>query len=80
MKYEIEFQPITALLNLFYGSSGIFLGLLAMYFGYKLMDTLTHFVTAEELEKGNIAVGLQVAGLFVGIGICAGLIIGKALN
>ncbi len=67
-------------LNLIYAVIGIGLGLFGMKFGYNMLDKLTDFVTSDQLEKNNTAVGIAVAGIFVGIGICAGLVVGLALN
>lgn len=67
-------------LNLIYAIIGIGLGLFGMRFGYTLLDKLTNFTTSDQLEKNNTAVGIAVAGVFVGIGICAGLVVGLALN
>lgn len=67
-------------LNLIYAIIGIFLGLIGMRIGYNMLDKLTKFSTTDQLENGNMAVGVTVAGVFVGIGICAGLVVGLALN
>lgn len=53
------------------------MGVLLMYFSYRLIDLLTPQVDfPEELRKGNIAVAIFIAALFVSIAI----IIGGALN
>ncbi len=53
------------------------MGVLLMYFSYRLIDMLTPQVDfPEELRKGNIAVAIFIAALFVSIAI----IIGGALN
>ena len=67
-------------LNIIYAIIGIGMGLLGMRFGYKMLDKLTDFNTSEQLKANNTSVGIVVAGVFMGIGICAGLIIGLALN
>jgi hypothetical protein len=66
--------------NFVYAFLGIMIGIGTMYLGYKILNRLTFFSTSEQLYSANIAVGLMVLGMFVGIGICAGLIIGLALN
>lgn len=66
--------------NIIYSIIGILLGICGMMVGYKLLDKLTSFNTSEELKNGNQAVGCSVAGLFMGIGICSGLVVGLALN
>jgi uncharacterized membrane protein YjfL (UPF0719 family) len=67
------------LLNFVYAFVGIMFGIGTMVVGYKILDKLTHFRTAYELEKGNVAVGLMVLGIFLGVGLCA-LTVGLALN
>lgn len=53
------------------------LGVLLMYFSYRLIDILTPQVDfPEELKRGNIAVAIFIAALFVSIAI----IVGGALN
>lgn len=67
MQYEI------IALNLLYAIAGVVL----MYASYRIFDLLTPEVKfAEELRKGNVAVGIFVASIFVSIA----LIIGHALN
>ena len=53
------------------------LGVVLMWFSYRVFDKLTPQVDfAEELKKGNIAVAIFIAALFLSIA----LIIGNALN
>ncbi|MGH7470128.1 MAG: DUF350 domain-containing protein [Longimicrobiales bacterium] len=53
------------------------LGVLLMYASYRLIDMLTpHVDFPEELKRGNIAVAIFVAAIFLSIA----LIIGGALN
>jgi len=53
------------------------LGVLLMYLSYRLIDFLTPQVDfPEELKRGNIAVAIFIAALFLSIA----LIIGGALN
>ena len=35
---------------------------------------------ADELAKGNLAVGLMIMGIFIGIGTALGLVVGLGLN
>ncbi len=51
-----------------------------MFFGYRVIDHVTPFDTAHQLQEGNVAVGIMVGGMFVGIGIAVGLVIGMGLN
>lgn len=60
-------------LNLLYAVAGVVL----MFLSYRLIDRLTPEVNfPEELSKGNVAVAIFVASIFISIA----LIIGNALN
>ncbi|MDQ8164110.1 MAG: DUF350 domain-containing protein [Gemmatimonadota bacterium] len=60
-------------LNMLYATLGVVL----MFVAYRVIDLLTPQVDfAEELKKGNIAVGLFVAAIFIAVGI----VVGGALN
>ena len=60
-------------LNLIYAALGVVL----MYVSYRVIDRLTPQVDfPEELRKGNVAVSIFVAAIFVSIA----MIIGGALN
>ena len=53
------------------------LGVVLMFVAYRVIDLLSPKIDfAEELRKGNVAVGLFVAALFIAIAI----VIGGALN
>ncbi len=53
------------------------LGVAMMFIAYRLIDLLTPKVDFEdELKKGNVAVGLFIAAIFVSVAI----VIGGALN
>jgi uncharacterized membrane protein YjfL (UPF0719 family) len=53
------------------------LGVALMWLAYRVFDRLTPQVEfAEELKKGNIAVAIFIAALFISIAI----IVGRALN
>jgi hypothetical protein len=53
------------------------LGVVLMWVAYRVFDRLTPEVNfAEELKKGNIAVAIFIAALFIAIA----LIVGRALN
>jgi len=53
------------------------LGVVLMFVSYRLIDRMTPQVDfAEELKRGNIAVAIFIAALFIGIAI----IIGNALS
>ncbi len=54
-----------------------FLGVVLMYLSYRIIDRLTPEVDFnQELQRGNVAVAIFVAALFLAIAI----IIGGALN
>ena len=60
-------------LNFLYAALGVVL----MYVSYRVIDRLTPEVNfPEELKKGNVAVAIFIAALFIAIAI----IIGGALN
>lgn len=67
-------------LNLIYTCVGGGLTLLFMWLGCKLFSHLVSFSIPEQLAKGNQAVGLMIMGMFIGIGIAMGLVIGLGLN
>jgi len=48
--------------------------------GYKMFDRMTPFNTSKQLAEKNVAVGVVVGSIFVGLGITIGLVIGMALN
>ena len=74
----MDFTPM--LINFIYMIVGGIVTIAFMQFGYKIFDKLTHFNTDDELAKGNMAVGLVVLGIFLGVGIAIGLVFGLGLN
>lgn len=74
----MEFQII--LLNFVYAIIGALLTIGFMIIGYKLFDRITHFNTSNQLEQSNVAVGIVVGSIFIGLGIAIGLVIGMGLN
>lgn len=68
------------LINFVYASVGAFTALLFMGLGYIFFDRMTPFNTHDQLEKGNIAVGIVVGSIFIGLGLAVGLVIGMGLN
>ena len=69
--FPMEWQIIA--LNFVYAALGVML----MFVSYRVIDWLTPTIDfASELRKGNLAVGLFIASIFLGIAI----IIGGALN
>lgn len=68
------------LLNFFYAVGGALLTIFFMIFGYVIFDKITPFSTSEALSNQNIAVGIVVGSIFIGLGIAVGLVIGMGLN
>lgn len=68
------------ILNFLYVILGGLLTLLFMKLGYSMFKKIVTFNISDELGKGNIAVGLMVMGLFIGIGTAMGLVIGLGLS
>ncbi|RMF60499.1 MAG: DUF350 domain-containing protein [Calditrichaeota bacterium] len=67
-------------INTLYAVGGVILGIVAAIITYRLFNRVTHFDIPNELEKGNLAVGVVVCGIFIMIGLIVGLIIGMSLN
>lgn len=68
------------IVNLIYALLGGSITLVFMWAGYIVFSKFTPFDIARELENGNRAVGSMVMGVFIGIGIAMGLVIGLSLN
>ncbi len=66
--------------NFLYAIFGVILTLIFMLLGFKLFDRVTPFDTSTQLADNNIAVGIVVGSIFVGLGIAVGLVIGMGLN
>jgi uncharacterized membrane protein YjfL (UPF0719 family) len=69
-----------AVLNFVYAVAGALLTLVFMVIGYKLFDKMTPFDTSQQLAEKNVAVGIVVGAIFIGLGIAVGLVIGMGLN
>ena len=67
-------------LNILYAYMGGLLTLLFMWLGCKVFSHIVNFSIPEQLAKGNMAVGLMIMGIFIGIGTAMGLVIGLGLN
>jgi len=74
----MEIQII--LLNFIYAVIGALLTIGFMLIGYRLFDKITHFNTSEQLAQSNVAVGIVVGSIFIGLGIAIGMVIGMGLN
>lgn len=68
------------IMNFVYAVLGAMITIIFMVIGYKLFDALTPFKTSEELASKNVAVGIVVGSIFIGLGIAIGLVIGMGLN
>ncbi len=66
--------------NFLYAIFGVIITLIFMVIGFKLFDKITPFDTSKQLENNNVAVGIVVGSIFVGLGIAVGLVIGMGLN
>ena len=72
------FDPL--ILNVIYACMGGFLTLTFMWLGCKVFSHIVNFSIPDELSKGNMAVGMMIMGIFIGIGTAMGLVIGLGLN
>lgn len=68
------------ILNFAYVIAGGTLTLFFMWMGCKVFSHIVRFNIGDELAKGNMAVGLMIMGIFIGIGTALGLVIGLGLN
>ena len=68
------------LLNFIYALLGALLTIIFMVVGYHIFDKLTPFNTSKQLADKNIAVGIVVGSIFIGLGIAVGMVIGMGLN
>ena len=73
-----QLDPIV--LNFLYVVLGGILTLLFMKLGCSMFNKIVSFNISDELGKGNVAVGLMVMGLFIGVGTALGLVIGLGLS
>jgi len=74
-------HPLSPIIvNLVYAILGGTITLVFMWLGYFVIDKFTPFDMAQELASGNRAVGSMVMGMFIGIGVAMGLVIGLSLN
>jgi len=74
----VEIEIVVA--NFSYAVLGALVTIVLMMFGYKVLDWLTPFDTSKQLGKNNVAVGIVVGAMFVGLGIAVGLVVGLGLN
>jgi len=74
----LDLPPI--ILNFLYVILGGLLTLFFMKFSCTMLNRMVNFNISDELGKGNVAVGLMVMGIFIGVGISLGLVIGLGLS
>jgi len=67
-------------MNIGYAMIGAVLTLFFMISGFWIFDKITPFDTAHELSENNIAVGIVVGAIFIGLGIAVGIVVGMGLN
>jgi len=77
---ELDSFDFIMMRNFIYAILGVIIGILSSVATYKLFNKTTRFDIPSELEKGNLAVGIVVGGIFIMIGLIVGLIIGMSLN
>ena len=68
------------LLNFIYVILGGLLTIFFMWLGCKVFSHIVNFSIPDQLRQGNMAVGLMIMGIFIGIGTALGLVIGLGLN
>ena len=68
------------MLNILYACMGGVLTLLFMWLGCRIFSHIVNFSIPEQLAAGNLAVGVMIMGMFIGIGTAMGLVIGLGLN
>ena len=77
---DFEWFDLIMIRNFVYAILGVIVGMISSIVTYKLVNKWTRFDIPHELEKGNLAVGAVVGGIFIMIGLMVGLIIGMSLN
>ncbi len=73
-----SYHPV--ILNLLYAFAGGVLTLIFMWVGWIMLGRLTSIQISQELKNGNTSVGMMVMGIFIGMGVAMGLVVGLALN
>jgi uncharacterized membrane protein YjfL (UPF0719 family) len=77
---EFDWLDMIMIRNFLYAILGVIVGVFSSVLTYKFINSTTAFDIPKELEKGNLAVGVVVGGIFIMIGLIVGLIIGMSLN
>jgi uncharacterized membrane protein YjfL (UPF0719 family) len=68
------------MLNFVYAGVGGIMLIVFTWLASRLFSNVMGFKIREQLEKGNMAVGLAMMGIFIGMGIGMGLVIGLGMN
>ena len=69
----MEIEIVAA--NFTYAILGALITIVLMMLGYKVLDWLTPFDTSQQLGENNVAVGIVVGSMFIGMGIAVGLVV-----
>jgi uncharacterized membrane-anchored protein YhcB (DUF1043 family) len=77
---EFDWLDVIMIRNFLYAIVGVCVGVISSVLTYRLINKTTKFDIPNELEKGKLAVGVVVSGIFIMIGLIVGLIIGMSLN
>ncbi len=67
-------------LNFLYAFIGGVMTIFFMWMGCRVFGHIVSFSIQDKLAEGNVAVGLMMMGIFIGIGTALGLVIGLGLN
>ena len=67
-------------LNFLYAFIGGVMTIFFMWMGCRVFGHIVSFSIQEKLAEGNVAVGLMMMGIFIGIGTALDLVIGLGLN
>jgi uncharacterized membrane protein YjfL (UPF0719 family) len=67
-------------LNFIYAFIGGLMTIFFMWMGCRVFGHIVSFSIQDKLAEGNVAVGLMMMGIFIGIGTALGLVIGLGLN
>jgi uncharacterized membrane protein YjfL (UPF0719 family) len=71
---EFDWLDMIMLRNFLYAIIGVSVGVFSSILTYKLINRTTSFDIPKELEKGNLAVGVVVGGIFIMIGLIVGFV------
>lgn len=75
-----DFKLATMIINFSYAIFGGIITIIFMMLSYKIFDIILPFNMNTELDDGNVAIGIVVGSIFIGVGLAVGLSIGLALN